>query len=91
MTTSPPGEGSDILGGPEPDEEGADVLGGPRPTTDELGGPEPDEEGSDLLGGPHGDIRPWLRAYRSALSELSTPLGPVSSACGVAWSVICSC
>jgi hypothetical protein len=51
MTGSPAGEGSDTMGGPEPDEERTDLMGGSRPGTDEMGGPEPDEEGTDLMGG----------------------------------------
>jgi hypothetical protein len=51
MTGNPAGEGSDIMGGPEPDEEDTDVMGRGRPGTDEMGGPEPDEEGTDLMGG----------------------------------------
>jgi len=28
MTTSPAGEGSDVMGGPEPDEQRTDLMGG---------------------------------------------------------------
>jgi hypothetical protein len=31
MTTNPPGEGPDVMGGPEPDEQGTDLMGGAQP------------------------------------------------------------
>jgi len=51
MTTSPAGEGSDVMGCPEPGEQRTDLMGGARPGTDEMGGPEPDEQRTDLMGG----------------------------------------
>ena len=43
--------GSDVFGGPEPDEQRTDTLGGNEPGGDVFGGPEPDEERTDTLGG----------------------------------------